>query len=106
MTTGICDAYTIGNALVRVCRDQAPATLVREAANDRRETWLKTTDKLSQLFLKRIRSEEPEDVKERDQFFANLKTDPEMPNKVRGLIEQIAGMGFEGQHPKSRDSKL
>lgn len=45
LTTGICDAHAIGNALARVCAGEAPDSLVTEAANDRRDTWLEVTDK-------------------------------------------------------------
>ena len=94
LTTGICDAWAIGNALARVCTGQAPDSLVSEAANDRRETWLSATNKLSQMNLQRIRSEDSEHVRERNAFFHSLKTDPNMPTRVRSLIGQIAGKSF------------
>lgn len=99
LTTGICDAFAIGNALARVCTDQAPESLVAEAANDRRETWLNTTDKISQINLRRIRSEKPEDIDEREGYFQGLKSDPEMPNKIRSMIQKMAGNNFAVSAP-------
>ncbi|KAK3720430.1 hypothetical protein LTR37_003842 [Vermiconidia calcicola] len=94
LTTGICDAFAVGNALARVCTGQAHESLVAEAANDRRETWLNTTDKISQMNLQRLRSEEAEDVKERNEYFAGLRIDPELPKKIRTAIQGMAGRDF------------
>lgn len=94
LTTGICDAHAIGNALARVCTGEAPPSLVSEAANDRRDTWLNVTDKLSQTNLKRLYSEHPDDAKEREGFFKALNSDPDMPKKVRASVEEIAGKNF------------
>ena len=94
LTTGICDAYAMGNALARVCNGEAPESLVAEAANDRRETWLNTTDKISQLNLRRIRSDKPEDIEERDGYLEGLKTNSEMPKKTREMIQKMAGRSF------------
>ena len=100
LTSGICDAWTIGNALARVCTGGAPASLVAEAANDRRRTWIEKTDKLSQANLERLRSFDPAHVKEREEFFHRLATNPDMPKLVRASIEEIAGKDFTGSAPK------
>ena len=91
LTTGICDAHAIGNALARVCLDEAPEALVSEAANDRRNTWIEATKSLSWTNLQRLRSENAGDVKEREDFFRALETDPQMPWKVKSSFERIAG---------------
>ena len=94
LTIGNCDAHATGNALSRVCTGQATESLVLGAANDRRKTWLNMTNKLSRLHLRRLRSEKPEDIKERELLFDRLRSDPEMPVKTRALIERIAGRSF------------
>ena len=102
LTTGICDAHAIGNALARVCTGHAPASLVAEAADDRRNTWVNVTNQLSLSNLQRLRSEEPADVEERKGFLHALRNDPEMPHRIRAFIEKIAGRDFA----LTRDSKL
>ena len=94
LTTGICDAWTIGSALARVCTGEADEKLVAEAANERLDTWRNVTNELSMANLWRISSTKPEHVKQREGFFDALKNDPSMPMKVRAAVEKIAGRDF------------
>ncbi|RVX73936.1 hypothetical protein B0A52_02826 [Exophiala mesophila] len=94
LTTGILDAYNVGNVLSRVCRGEADESLLTEVANDRRDAWLNYTNKLSMGMYKRLASEEPQDARERDEYFASLNNDPSYFSKVRAMVEGIAGKTF------------
>lgn len=94
LTTGICDAAAMGNALVRVCKEEAPPSLVEEAAADRRRTWLEATNTMSQGHLRRLRATGEEAEAERQAFFDGLEKDPQMLVNFRGALEKIAGRSF------------
>lgn len=94
LTTGILDAYAIGNALGRVCRGEAKEELVAEAAMYRRQKWLDTTSKLSMVNYRRLASVEEQDVEEREAFFEKLNTDDAFPGQVMGMFEAMSGKTF------------
>lgn len=96
LTTGILDAYTIGNVLSMVCLGQGSEQVLLEAANDRRLTWLNVTNKLSMAMYRRLACDEPEDDHEREEYFKSLNADSDYPKQVRALVEQIAGKTFAG----------
>jgi 2-polyprenyl-6-methoxyphenol hydroxylase-like FAD-dependent oxidoreductase len=94
LTHGICDAYAIGSALARVCNNEAEPSFITKVVNDRRDTWLNVTDKLSQVNLERLRTTDPSQTFARECFFEGLKNDPEMPARVRRVIQKLAGDDF------------
>lgn len=106
LTTGILDAYAIGNALARVCTGKATESLVAEAANYRREKWLKSTNKFSQMNLQRLRSEKPEDIEERDHFFQSLEKDADFPRKARAMIDEMVGLSFKEPQDGEKAARL
>jgi len=47
LTSGFCDAFCYGNALVRVLKGGEHEFLLQQCAEARRETWVKVTNVLS-----------------------------------------------------------
>lgn len=94
LTTGICDAAAMSTALGRVCVGDATESLVFEAANNRRKTFLETTNIQSQKQLERLRGTDEASKAERRAFFEALNSDPQMPAKARAEFEKIAGSSF------------
>lgn len=91
LTTGILDACLIGKVMAQVCLGQAPKSLLIETANDRRETWLNVTNKISLAMFKRLSSFEPDDVQMCKEFFHGLTTDESYSAKAWARVGEIAG---------------
>lgn len=94
LTTGICDAAAMSGALGRVCAGDAPESLVFDVAKDRRKTFLETTNPISQKHLARLRATDEATKAERLAFFEALKSDPDMPAKIRADFEKLSGQTF------------
>ena len=95
LTSGICDAYAYGNALVRVIKEGESDSLLTSCAESRRQTWINTTDKLSQANLKRMFCFDSETVAARESFFKKLKSEPGFHGLVRGGFDKLLADSFE-----------
>jgi 2-polyprenyl-6-methoxyphenol hydroxylase-like FAD-dependent oxidoreductase len=56
LTSGICDAFCYGNALVRVINDGEDDGLLTHCSESRRWTWINATNVMSVANLKRLQS--------------------------------------------------
>lgn len=106
LTTGIMDAYTMGDVLVQVCHGQSPKSRLNEAAEDRRQTWLNVTNKMSMAMFKRLAGHGPEDTQECEEYFQGLNNDAEYPKKARAFLEKIAGKSFVVQEQGTESPPL
>lgn len=95
LTSGIADAYCYGNALVRVVQGKEPASLLKECADARRQTWIDVTDPLSQANINRLYATDAESVAARDGFFGKLNTDSAFPALVRSGMGKLLVDTFE-----------
>lgn len=89
LTGGILDAYCYGNALIKVLIQGEHDNLLTTCALARRNAWRGITDKLSQDNMRRLFSEDPKVVAEREGFFRKLN-DPEDGKKFGAAV----GKGF------------
>ena len=96
MTSGIADAFCLGNALVRVVQGRDPVSLLKKCADARRQTWIDSTNILSQANVDRLRASDGETVAAREGFFKKLNTDPSFPAVVRAGMGKILVDTFEG----------
>jgi 2-polyprenyl-6-methoxyphenol hydroxylase-like FAD-dependent oxidoreductase len=99
LTSGICDAFCYGNALVRVINDGEDDGLLTNCSESRRWTWINATNVMSVANLKRLQSFEPEDIKKRDEFFKRLNTDENFPAQVRKGMDGLMIDSFEKKVP-------
>jgi len=83
LTSGICDAFCYGNALVRVINDGEDDGVLTHCSESRRWAWINATNVMSVANLKRLQSFEPEDIKKRNEFFEKFNTDNNFPAQVR-----------------------
>lgn len=95
LTSGIADAFCFGNALAKVVNGEAPASFLTECANARRQTWIETTNVLSQANVKRLFASDPEGEAARQGFFGKLNTDTSFPGIVRQGMDKIMTDTFE-----------
>ena len=97
LTSGILDAFSYGNALVRVIQNGEPDDLLTQCANSRRDAWINVTNELSQANIRRLYGFDEESVAMREGFFAKLKADPDFPVKVRAGFDKMIPNTFEAQ---------
>lgn len=95
LTSGICDAFCFGNALVRVVNGGEPAYLLTECAKARRQTWVEVTNMLSQANINRLYASDPDAEVARKGFFGKLNTDSSFPDVVRQGMNKIMTDTFE-----------
>jgi hypothetical protein len=106
LTSGICDAFAYGNALVRVIKDGEDDSLLTACAKSRRDTWLNVTNEMSQGNLNRLRAVDTKGVAMREGFFNKLNSDPSFPAVIRGGLERILPHTFEAPHPMYMEAQF
>jgi 2-polyprenyl-6-methoxyphenol hydroxylase-like FAD-dependent oxidoreductase len=109
LTSGICDAFGYGNALVCVINDREDDGVLTHCSESRRWTWINATNVMSVANLKRLQSFKPEDIKKRNEFFQKLNTDNNFPGQVRKGMNGLMIDSFEKKapvQPKYREDLL
>ena len=89
LTSGIRDALCYGNALIRVTNGGEDDKVLIHCSELRRWTWINATKVMSEGNLKRIQSDEPEEIKRRKQFFKKLDTYKAFPAQVKKRTNNI-----------------
>jgi 2-polyprenyl-6-methoxyphenol hydroxylase-like FAD-dependent oxidoreductase len=89
LTTGLLDAATLGNCLIRVVSKNEPDTLLTKYAETRRNAWLSVTDPESTAFKHRLSSTEPQHVKDREAFFHALNYDPKVYEHLANSMNEV-----------------
>lgn len=74
LTGGILDAVVVGNALTRHLRGGEPDSIVTEAVESRRKTWLGFVNPVSQGNFRRLFATDEAEVADREAFFEQLST--------------------------------
>ena len=95
LTGGICDAFCYGNALVRILKHGENDNLLTQCADSRRQTWITTTNQLSQSNIERLYRFDEQGIKARNGFFEKLKMDEAFPGVVRGGMAKMMVDTFE-----------
>lgn len=95
LTSGIADAFCVGNALVRVIRDGEDVSILSKCAEARRQTWIEVTNQLSQSNIDRLYANDEQAVGARNGFFQKLNTDPSFSHVVRAGMGKILSDTFE-----------
>ena len=80
---------------MRVISGSEDPSLLTDCANSRRTAWLNTTNPTSIANLKRLASEEEEEVRAREQFFERLRTDKEFSVKLRTEMAEMLPETFQ-----------
>lgn len=95
LTTGMCDAFCYGNALVRVLEHGESDDLLTTCAQSRRHAFEQVTNEKSLENLVRLQSDETSDVEDRLKFFEKLNTDPAFHIQVKNEWNRIMEVTFE-----------
>jgi 2-polyprenyl-6-methoxyphenol hydroxylase-like FAD-dependent oxidoreductase len=89
LTTGLLDAATLGNCLIRVIVNGEAELLLDKYAEQRRKAWVDVTDKESAAFKFRLSSMKPEHVAERKRYFNALNNDPEIHRRIANSMNEV-----------------
>lgn len=97
MTTGLLDAASLGNCLIRIISkgESNPDCLLQQYADVRRKAFIDYTNPTSIANKHRLMSDEPEEVKRRDQFFAKVNGDPEFLREMAHQMNEVLEDNFE-----------
>lgn len=89
MTTGLLDAASLGNCLIRVLVKNEPDALLTKYAESRRNAWLTVTNPESTAFKHRLSSTDPQHVQDREKFFDALNNDPEVYTHIANSMNEV-----------------
>ncbi|EXA30591.1 hypothetical protein FOVG_18047 [Fusarium oxysporum f. sp. pisi HDV247] len=74
LTTGLLDAAHLAESLRQILLEKADPIVLDQYAETRRSIFLHRTNPISTDNFKRLRSQDPKDIQQRDEFFAKLNT--------------------------------
>jgi 2-polyprenyl-6-methoxyphenol hydroxylase-like FAD-dependent oxidoreductase len=89
LTTGLLDAATLGNCLIRVIVKGESDNLLTKYATVRRKAWVEVTNPESTAFKYRVSSMKPEHVEERKHFFDALNNDPNIHKFIANSMNEV-----------------
>jgi 2-polyprenyl-6-methoxyphenol hydroxylase-like FAD-dependent oxidoreductase len=82
LTTGLLDAATLGNVMIRVINKGESDDLVTKYSEIRRKAWIEVTDKESTMFKHHLTSTQPDHVEARNGFFNAINNDPDLGKRM------------------------
>jgi len=91
LTTGLLDAAHLGVALRQLLLEGRQYSVLQDYESQRREVFLSLSNRSSILQKKRLMSTEPEDIRERKEFF-DLLNGPDNLDFKRELGEALMAM--------------
>lgn len=89
LTTGLLDAATLGNCLIRIMIKGESDTLLDRYAESRKKAWVEVTNVESAAFKNRLVSIEPEHVEERSRYFDALNNDPNIHRRIANSLNEV-----------------
>jgi 2-polyprenyl-6-methoxyphenol hydroxylase-like FAD-dependent oxidoreductase len=89
LTTGLLDAATLGNCLIRMLVKGESDILLTRYADSRRKAWVDVTNAESAAFKYRLSSTDPKHVAERERYFNALNNDPDIHRRIANSMNEV-----------------